>query len=110
MPDKDIATTKTCLDCDTKNTWDKWFCIKCGGRLTYAKRETPRVARGKNNILILMSNRPEPFYIDLPPNERVLITKGDIKKIPIANDDNVFIRFLEDGTVLVGAKMYAEED
>ena len=104
----DITTEKRCVECDRKVTWDKWFCPSCGGRLLTAKHERPKVAKGQNNVLAIMNDRGEAITLDLPPNERVTVGKGEIKRIPVANDEDILIRIRADGTIMVGAKMYAE--
>ena len=66
------------------------------------------MAKGHNNVLMIMNDTDKDIVLDLPPHERIRMAPHSDRRVPTANDDNIIIRFKPDGTVVVGAKMYAE--
>ena len=88
--------------------WSNWYCPKCGGPLTTATHEQAKPLVGKNVLVQVINDTKHDIVLDIPPHDRVRLEPYASRGIPSAMDQNVLIRVKEDGTILVGTKMYQE--
>lgn len=101
-------TKKRCTECDRPMLWSEWFCNHCGGRARVDRAEGFRAAKGENRKVIMINDGTTDIVLHILPYETVRLQPGQIVQVPNGYDQNTLIRFQPDGSIKIGARVYAE--